>query len=203
VARLFTAAASHRAGSEDRLDIVATADASIVTVADGTGGISGGALAAEHVTAGVRARVLAASPVSDPASWASILEQLDREIADDRNAGETTAVALAIFAGEVVGASVGDSRAYLVTPSGAVELTSAQRRKPRLGTGRATAVGFRAPAEGVLVVGTDGLFDYAKLDDIVATLGTPDDDPAAALVDFVRRRHPTLPDDMTVVVGWF
>ena len=93
-----------------------------------------------------------------------------------------------------------DSRAYLASSAGMRELTGRQSRKPRLGTGRANPRPFVADARGVLVVGTDGLFDYAALEDVSLTLGDRAGS-ADSLVDLVREKHRTLPDDIAVVVG--
>lgn len=84
-----------------------------------------------------------------------------------------------------------------------VDLTSEQQRKPLLGTGRATPVGFGPrKLSGRLVVGTDGLFNYVLPDIVIgSTLDVPLEDAASALVD--RARLPTggLQDDIAIVIG--
>ncbi|HKO91166.1 MAG TPA: hypothetical protein VJU61_08440 [Polyangiaceae bacterium] len=121
----------------------------------------------------------------------------------DRHAGETTLVALQVVDGMVHGASVGDSRAWLVGPGKLVDLTGAQVRKPLLGTGAAAPVAL-GPHElsGRLLVGTDGLFNYASPEILTtAALHAPLDQAVSELVD--RARLPTggLQDDIAIVVG--
>lgn len=83
---------------------------SVVCIADGTGGLAGGALAAEWFVDGVR---LAAEPptfeVTSPDAWVNCLETLDRAIELNPRAGETTGIALTITRTAIVGASFGDS----------------------------------------------------------------------------------------------
>jgi serine/threonine protein phosphatase PrpC len=202
VPRFATASLSYRANTEDRALVYPVDAGWIVVVADGTGGISGGARAAELLVSGVRRAAPTSFLPTDAAAWTGLLERLDDEIAGDPEAGETTGVVLAVASGFVVGASCGDSRAYLSTAAGMRELTGHQSRKPRLGTGHAKAQPFSADAHGVLVVGTDGLFDYTKLDDISRTILTAPEGGADALVRLVLEQYRTLPDDIAVVVGW-
>ena len=51
----------------------------------------------------------------------------------------------ALSADGILGASVGDSGAWLVAPDGVLDLTAHQRRKPFPGTGMAVPVPFAAP----------------------------------------------------------
>jgi len=175
----------------------------IVCIADGTGGISGGAAAAELFITGVRRAALQSRfDLADPATWATLVEALDDEIAAEPHAGETTGIALAITSGLVVGASCGDSRAWLSTRTGWQDLTSRQSRRPRLGTGRASAQSFSAVACGTLVVGTDGLFDHVNAEHMTRAVVGGSDTAADALVRLVLDRHRSPPDDIAVVVGW-
>jgi PPM family protein phosphatase len=197
----LVAAASPRVNTEDRSLVTRAMDAWIVCVADGAGGMSGGARAAEMVIRRVEEVASEGSFHAAASAWATFLESLDAAIERDLTAGETTAIVLAVTADGIVGASSGDSRAYLLSPAGFVELTAGQRRRPLLGSGRAIACSFRAATVGTLVVATDGLFDYAPLDDIRQVLAAPSEDPAEALVRLIRTRHRELPDDVAVVLG--
>jgi len=201
--RFVSAALSYRPNTEDRSVVLPVEEGWIVGVADGTGGISGGAKAAELFISGLRRAALSPNfNVADPVAWTTLAEALDDEIASDPQAGETTGVALAIASGLIAGASCGDSKAFLYTEVGWRELTRQQLRKPRLGTGRATARSFSVKAQGTLVVGTDGLFDYAKLDDMHRVVVPESAGAADALARLVVARHATPPDDIAVVVGW-
>ncbi len=201
-ARFTIATDSHRANTEDRAMVLPVEDGAILCIADGTGGLPGGARAAELFVERVRCAALAPSfAQGDPDAWSALLESIDIHIAADRMAGETTGIAIAVIENRLVGASSGDSRAYLVAASGWRELTAGQCRKPRLGTGRARPKSFEAKARGVLVAGTDGLFDYAEFDDISRVVLSMPDEAVGALVRLVRDRHRRLPDDIAVVVG--
>jgi len=188
-----TAASSFRDNTEDRALVLPFGDHWVVCVADGSGGM---------FVAGTRRAVDSGTiDLDDPSAWVTLLKALDEEIERFPLAGETTGIALAVTPTSVVGASTGDSRAWLFTES-SYELTKNQARKPRLGTGRAVPKPFATQARGTLVVGTDGLFDYAALDDIRAIVRAASPDAADALVRLPGARSRTLPDDVAVVVGW-
>jgi serine/threonine protein phosphatase PrpC len=175
----------------------------IVCVADGTGGSSGGAEAADLFISGIqRASGSITFHMGEPAAWVALFEALDAEIARAPLAGETTGVALAVVSGSVVGASCGNSRAYLSTQAGLRELTSGQSHRPRLGTGRASVQPFSAEAHGVLVAATDGLFDHVNPADVTNAVRAESADPGDALIRLVLDRHKALPDDVAIVVGW-
>jgi hypothetical protein len=195
--RLAVAAASPKRASDDRARVLERPWGAVVCVADGTGGMASGARAAEAFVDGVE-RGVDAIDVADPGAWVGMLEAIDRDIAAAGHGGETTGIALAITAGTIIGASVGDSRAWLFTGAASIELTAGQQRKPRLGTGRAVAVPIRAALDGALVVATDGLFDHVPIADIarLADAGAAD-----ALLDLVRSRYRTLPDDVAIVTA--
>jgi len=198
-----TAAASFRVDSDDRAVAFPLGTDWVVCVADGTGGAAGAAAAAAMFVDSAQGTVRGgAFSLGEPAAWVRLLEDIDREIARHPAAGETTGIALAVTGGAVVGASAGDSRAW-VFGAGATELTGDQVRKPRLGTGRAQPRSFSAPASGTLVVGTDGLFDHAALADIAAIAQAPPSaDAGNALIGLLRARYRQLPDDVAVVIGW-
>ena len=126
----------------------------------------------------------------------------DRAIAEDRQAGETTAVVVAVTKAGIVGASVGDSGAILMRADGDVELTRGQVRKPGLGSGMAIVVPFEHElVEGTLVAGTDGLLKYATRAAIRrAALGHAAAEAARELVELVRLPSGGLQDDVGVGV---
>ncbi len=177
-------------------------DAWVIAIADGTGGMSGGAQAADFVIAAVRGRTMQPGfDIASAAAWTGLLGEIDRDIAAAAQAGETTGIALAVTADLVVGASCGDSRACLIDGPSTLELTRGQQRKPRLGSGRASPRGFVAAPAGTLLVATDGLFDYVPLPairDIVVRAGSK---VADALIELVLARCRQLPDDIVVVTG--
>ncbi|HEY7375489.1 MAG TPA: SpoIIE family protein phosphatase [Polyangia bacterium] len=198
-----TAAASFREGTEDRALVFPVGDGWVVCVADGTGGASGAALAAEMFVAGVRRAVEERGlDIREPDAFVALLEDLDHQIKRHPTASETTGIALALTPASLAGASAGDSRAWLFTADSAIELTADQVRKPRVGTGGALPRSFAAAATGTLVVGTDGLFDNVAIADIAAIARAgPPAAAAEALVRDLRGRFRALPDDVAVVVG--
>jgi serine/threonine protein phosphatase PrpC len=185
---------------EDRIFVqTSSGDGVLIAVADGAGGVSGGAAAAD-----------AACRVVSSADWTAWLCYLDRDMVARRarrktaTMGLAAVVALEVANGIVRGASVGDCEAWVFAPGGVWDLTSAQVRKPLLGEGVAEPVDFEGPlpGAGTLVVATDGLWKYtttARMATAVA-LHSVDDTPAA-LVDLVRLPNGKLQDDIAIVVA--
>lgn len=143
-----------------------------------------------------------ASSLDGPDSCVTLLQSVDRTIAHDRVAGETTCV-VALLAGEsVFGASVGDSGAWIINQNGAVDLTRRQVRKPFLGTGCASPVSFihKLGKGEKLLLATDGLFKYTSPERIenLCRVTAPQIVPKQ-LIELVRYASGALPDDITVV----
>src|SRR5688572_30838093 len=97
--------AAYRQRCEDRVKVVEFDDGVVIVVADGAGGSGWGAEAAETV---IREMTAAASLERDADSWCEALRQTDHRI----GAGESTCVVVARSARGIVGAGVGDSRAW-------------------------------------------------------------------------------------------
>jgi len=187
---------------EDRAEVIPLPSGLLIVVADGVGGISGGAEAADLAVSIARESAAATAELGDAAAWVGLLAEMDRRIRADRTAGETTAVLAAVSADGLAGASVGDSGAWLISPAGCTDLTARQQAKPFLGSGAAWPVDFAAaPFEGTLLVATDGLFKYARRDRI-CQVALQDDLQVAAkqLVDLVRLTSGRLPDDVALVL---
>ena len=187
---------------QDRAMAIQVGVALVLVVADGAGGSGDGGHAADVVLEGVAELVAGGLPLDDGRTWEDFFEDLDRRIAADAIPGETTAVALALTTGWICGASVGDSEAWLVSPGGWSDLTAHQRRKPLLGSGLAMPVAFsHEGVGGVLVLGSDGLFKYARPEKIRATAqsGTPTE-TCAALIELTRLPGGGHQDDVAAVV---
>jgi serine/threonine protein phosphatase PrpC len=188
-------AAAGRSGGQDRATVTELGNDIMIVVADGAGGTGNGAVAAQAIVDAVCARA------GETRDLAVLLAELDRD-AVLLGHGQSTAVALVVGPGGIGGASVGDSGAWLVGDNEIVDLTEHQVRKPLVGAG-CIPVAFDAGAldGGTLVVGTDGLFRYAKRDDIARLAREPDLAAAArALVDRVRLPTGGLQDDVAVVL---
>lgn len=193
-----------REPGEDRVGVFERGGALSVVVADGAGGLAGGVRAAELLLEMVGE--VAASPEFDPLCaevWVDVLARADQLLEADRDVGETTAVVVAIAEELVVGASCGDTGAWVVQADGQIDdLTARQHRKLRVGSGRARPVSFSRPRlTGTLLVATDGLFNYAHHERIAAVALQEDLDGAAgALVELVRLPGGGLQDDVGVVL---
>ncbi len=197
---VFSCVESDRAAPEDAVRVIQTPDAVAFAVADGAGGVGGGARAARLVVDGFEGVIGEMAPGDGtPERWCEFLLRLDAELQRDPDAGESTAIAAVVRDNEVVGASVGDSEAWAMGPDGACKVLTSGQQKWRLGSGRANPVGFRATVmNAVLLAATDGLFHAAKADTIrTALLGAPTPEKLVALA---RSRSGKLYDDVGLVI---
>ena len=113
-----------------------------------------------------------------------------------------SAVVVFSSGGHLVGASVGDSGAWLIRIGGILDLTERQRRKPLLGSGFAIPVPF-GPARfhGRLLLASDGLLKFASAERITEiALAGPVDAAAAALVEAVKMPGGGIQDDVAVLL---
>jgi serine/threonine protein phosphatase PrpC len=184
---------------QDRAIAIPAAGGYLVALADGAGGTGNGAIAAECLIA----YVTKLSKEAASADWFAALCAFDDELSARPMGGQTTGVVAFIDSERVRGASVGDSSAWLITPTGRMtDLTAAQRRRPLLGTGEALPVEFEVDRLGNhVLLGSDGLFKYAPVDRIcaLATQGTVAE-AANALANCVRLPSGALQDDVAVVI---
>ena len=138
-----------------------------------------------------------------PAQAGGLLRDVDRALAA-QGPGETTLVLAVVRAGEVFGASVGDSAAWLIEGDGHLDLTHAQARKPLLGSGCAWPVGFGPgpfPLSARLLLASDGLVKYASPERLCVTArGIPAGRAAQSLIECVRLPAGHLPDDVSVIL---
>lgn len=96
--------ASYRSNIEDRAQVIDLENRIVIIVADGAGGIVGGAAAADAVTGLVRDR---AHDLMDAESCIELLREADRVVL--ATGGESTAVLLVVGDEGIYGASCGDS----------------------------------------------------------------------------------------------
>ena len=183
---------------QDRAEIIRLDNRILLAIADGAGGISGGAQAAEFFIRVVRE---SAASLTTPEACGRLLSQIDHGLLDARDCGETTGVVAIVEAGRVFGASVGDSIAWMFSSDERVELTDGQRRKPFLGSGVALSCPFNsAMFEGTIVLATDGLWKYASIESIEKVVRETDSASLAnKLSEIVRLRSGTFPDDVAIV----
>jgi PPM family protein phosphatase len=201
--RTWTVSVGAGSRCEDRAKVIEGHGSLVAVVADGSGGMAGGAEAAELLI-----RMVEKGLPSDPASasagdWVRLLGEADLAILDDPVAGETTAVIAAITPSAIAGASVGDSEAWLISDQGVLYLTSHQKRKPLLGSGVAIPSAFQADFSSpqVLLLATDGLIKYAPYDRIRPTALNPSlEDAAARLLKLATLPRGGLQDDVTFIL---
>lgn len=183
---------------QDHAEVVSFPGLTLAVVADGVGGMSEGRLAAQRIAELVRARWGSEISSDRIATW---LAEADAEIQREANAGLTTAVVVAVTSMEIMGASVGDSEAWLLDKNVDV-LTAHQRRKPLIGSGSAVPIPFsRTRVPGWLLVGSDGLFKYTSETGIRAAFDRGDPGRTAdALLQAVRLPSGALHDDVAAIV---
>ena len=165
-----------------------------IAVADGAGGTAGGERAAKTVVDRV------AAVASHAYDWVQLLSDIDHA---QIGYGLTTAVVLWVTREKIVGASAGDSGAWLIRGDEVEDITEAQHVKPLIGDGAlVTPIAARAlGADTTLLVASDGLLRYAKREAIVRLARGPDLAVAAReLVELVRLPSGQLPDDVSVVL---
>ena len=185
---------AYRERCEDRIDVIVDGDRTLIVVADGAGGTGDGHIAADTVIRETRANY---TEVQTSTDWSKFLSQLDFRV----NNGESTAVIVDVRPDCILGASVGDSCAWVIDGAEIIDLTRTQIRKPLLGSQTAKPAPFwHGPLNGILLVGSDGFFDYAKRDKITQLIGrTEFFSVPRACVDLVRLPSGELWDDTAIV----
>jgi len=182
---------------QDRALAIQTAGGWLVAVADGAGGTGSGGAAADRLIAAIAKLAAEAASVD----WWRALLELDEGLTG--RGGETTAVVAFVDGDRVRGASVGDSEAWVISPTGELaDLTSHQRRKPLVGSGKALPVEFEGDlGGGRLLLATDGLFSYTTADRICALASKGSIVEAAdGLANCTRLSSGAFPDDVAVVI---
>jgi serine/threonine protein phosphatase PrpC len=184
---------------EDRLLVEHFGARILAIVADGAGGMGGGAVAAE-MACSIAAQRLRTQSTGTAEGWARCLYEVDQVLA--RSGGQCTAVVVEISEGRVFGASVGDSGAWMLNGKAIIDLTENQHRKPLLGSDEAMPMGF-GPIElfGRLLIATDGLFKYATESEIASrAMGVPVNEAVDRLIAGVRLLSGAFQDDVAIIL---
>jgi serine/threonine protein phosphatase PrpC len=187
--------------NQDRGAVIPCGPRLVLVIADGAGGLSGGAEAAEMAVSLVRQD---AELLVDSGCCSSALQKMDQSITRDTQAGETTCALAVVSDEQVFGASVGDSGVWVIGETGLTDLTRGQSRKPFIGSGSAWPAPFARPAVSgeYLLLATDGLLKYAPPERIVAACrGCAAEAAAQRLIELVRYPSGALPDDVTVILA--
>lgn len=193
------ASASSRDASEDRAEVLTRGEDLVVILADGAGGLRGGATASDTIMSAMREHIDQGGDPYDVRSLSNVFRTTDAHLAK-RMAGETTAIALVVGDHGITGVSSGDSEAWLVSGGRVGILTSGQTRK-RLGSGKASPQPFHgANLDGILVIASDGLFKHASADAIARCCGASTvEDVVQELVRLPMLQSGRYPDDIVVV----
>ena len=104
---------SARPEGDDRAAAFDFADGQLLVVADGAGGMSGGAEAAQAVIDHMRSLTRVREQ-----DWVQVLRTLDAKLSSLPSVGETTAVVALVTNDKIVGASVGDSGGWMFALGG-------------------------------------------------------------------------------------
>lgn len=179
------------AAGQDRAEVFELPTGLVLVVADGAGGTGGGGEAADAVI-----RAVGAAALRGDRDWVQVLHDVDRRLLDR---GWTTAVVVELRGDRMIGASVGDSRAWLCRDALVSELTAEQQGKPLLGTGRAAPVAFDVlcAEKDWLFLATDGLCNYLPMGEIGGMVA--DGLGLDAVVSRCRLPDGGLPDDVAII----
>jgi PPM family protein phosphatase len=189
-------------GREDRTSFINAGDSYIFLVADGAGGIGGGAEAADYFISTASSELLNEANNLSPQFLRHFLISLDEKILGLPDTGETTAIIVVVNEGRLFGASVGDSESWVFGDDYHEELTDDQVRKPLLGSGCSKPVSFSSSIlNKKLILGTDGLFKYANAGDIKSVVcAYSPQECIPRLLDLVRYPSGSYPDDIGIIV---
>jgi serine/threonine protein phosphatase PrpC len=156
---------------QDALSILNINETIYFCLADGAGGSSGGKEASKFIT--LASNLIKLEKLNTPEDFEMHLRQIDSELSDNYLLGESTAIVGKIQYGVVTGASVGDSECWLFNKEFDYQLTNMSINKPLLGSSEAQPIGFGPfDLDGVLLIGTDGLFKYAPHEKIKLKAGS-------------------------------
>jgi PPM family protein phosphatase len=172
---------------QDRVRVVERATGVLVVLADGAGGTGSGAEVAELVV-----------EADYGSEWSAVLSLLDERAL--RIGGQSTAVVVDVGA-QVRGTSVGDSGAWLIGADHVIDLTAHQQHKPLVGDGCFPIDFAETLGASTVLAASDGLWKYARRNDIVRIARGADLEQAAdELVALVRLASGGLQDDVAVVL---
>ncbi|MCZ7605153.1 MAG: protein phosphatase 2C domain-containing protein [Planctomycetota bacterium] len=168
----------------------------VVAVADGAGKSADAGFAAEFAIKHAMKFVGRETSPLPAEQWLKIVGEIDVPLSLEPS-GESTLVVADIGADRVTGASVGDSKAFLIDGR-MVDLTANQQRQPLLGSGEAVVRAFESVwTAGTVLVCTDGLHKYAAKDKLVAAAAAMD---PRAMIDLGRLPNGKLFDDAAAVL---
>lgn len=178
---------------EDRVFVARRGERNtIAIVCDGVSNSGKGSIAAD-----IAIRELSRQGLERSVDWDRDLLAADQLIGSEAPGGETSCVALDVSeAGEIHGASVGDSGAWLVHDNGLISELTVRQDHRKLGSGSVHPVQFSSQLTGRLVLGSGGLVRNVQPAGLLRLAAHGVD----ALVDDARLKDGSLPDDVAVVL---
>ena len=168
----------------------------VVMLAEGAGSKTDAAFAAEFAIKCAAEMVGQEKHPLSPGQWLNIVSEIDVPLSLEP-AGETTFVVADVGPKRISGASVGDSKVFIVDTQ-MRDLTSNQQRKPLLGSGQAVTNAYEEDwSSGELLLCNAGLHKYAARDKLVTNATNMD---ARALIELARLPNGALFDDAVCVL---
>ena len=182
---------------EDRAAVHEFPDSTIVVLADGAGGLSGGAEAADRIVA-----ALAGPFPASPAVLRDALLDVDASLYLDSTAGSAACALLVVDATGVAGAVAGDVEVMRLGRDRVERLVGRREPKPLLGEGGCWPAVFAARRSATrLLACSDGLWKYVRPDAFLAAAREIDVEAAAdALANAARLPGGALQDDLSLVL---
>jgi PPM family protein phosphatase len=166
-------------------------------ISDGAGGTGQGAHASAYIIE-VFEELTRIDGIDAPEDFESFLRKVDIELLNESQGSEATAIVGKVMDGIIVGASVGDSEAWIFNLEYDYELTSMQYLKPLIGSGKSVPIGFGPMyVEKNVLLGSDGLFNYVNRNDIKSLLSS--DCEAIQIADLAKKEKGSLQDDVSVI----
>jgi hypothetical protein len=179
-------------------------DCLLCAIADGQGGWPGGAEAARLACQAFvdLAGRLPVERLFHQGACASLGRAVDEAVEREAGAGYTTLVMLAVYDGELVGTSSGDSAAVLFNAGECTVLTAEQFKNPPVGSGTAVfrEFGARLLAPWALLAVTDGVWKYTGWEAVLAAASGPSETAVAGLRERAVLQGGELQDDFTLVL---
>ena len=142
--------------------------------------------------------------LTKPSSWVDILQEADRAVFREPDAGFTTLLGFCIIGGSLVGASSGDSAVLILSGDGsALDLTRGQFKNPPVGSGVARFVPFSARLIrpwSVLAM-SDGVWKYVGWERLRRAAESSSGNVLSETLQAFARlpRSGQFPDDFTLV----
>ncbi len=200
---MFALAKHNKSGGtelKNRAEVFTVEYGRVSVFAESTGGLCGGAEAADFILNATKAKFTQLLPSQEV--LAQFMVELDREIALAGAYGEEACVIVAVSESHIFGATTGGTGAWIISETGIDNLTAAQHRMPFLSSGQVWPVVFSlGKLRHTLLVASDGLLKYAAKSQIVAAASCDDlNEAVRKLADLRRYQSGVLPDDLSVIL---